>query len=62
MFLLLLPHSLENILKTNKLERTKVFAGGTSPSSGFFYVLSPKAKLSIHILHNFKVLVCLTNG
>ncbi|WP_443935130.1 hypothetical protein, partial [Phocaeicola plebeius] len=34
--LLLLPHPLENILKTNKLERTKVFAGGTSPSSGFF--------------------------
>lgn len=26
------------------------------------YVLSPNAKLSIHILHNFKVLVCLTNG
>jgi hypothetical protein len=62
MFLLLLPHSLENILKTNKLERTKVFAGGTSPSSGFFMFFRQILNLSTHFLHNFKVLVCLTIG
>lgn len=55
MFLLLLPHSLENILKTNKLERTKVLPEELPLLPAFFYVLSPKAKLSIHFLHNLKI-------
>lgn len=50
---------LKNILKTNKLERTKVLPEEL-PLLPVFYVLSPNAKSGIHFLHNFKALVCLT--